>query len=136
MSPESNDTANNRPKEKSDSTINVKDTAPSDCEVLVQKVINRYSKAKGVKEKTVPQAVKKVESYHTEIKELMHDLCEKLQSEPILKKAEAIERLVDKELTWKVSATCQPTPLALKLMDEQIKRLNELKTAIKEGNKE
>lgn len=136
ISSKSSDTVQQTTTEKVDSTTKVNNEVHSECEVLVQKCINRYKDAKKVKTKPVKEAVRKVERYHSEIKKYMRDLCQQLQSKPMLSKAEAIERMVDDEWTWKISSDGTPTHKAVKLMDKQIERLEKLKSEIKKENKE
>lgn len=101
----------------------------------VQKIINRYNKAKDVAEPSVGEANKKLEPLHQEIKSLVKDLAEQTQKSEVYSTVEAIGRAVDYPENWYVDknpdATTKRyglTASSKKSIDKLINKLTELKT--------
>ena len=122
-----------RPTNSNDSVAKASNL--SEREILVQKIINRYNSAKQVRGRNLNDAQLKLEQYHKAIKRYMSELCQFLQSDPLLNKAEAIERQVDNERAWRVDINHTPTKGAKTEMDKQIRRLTELKSEITKAEK-
>lgn len=116
-----------------------KTSAVTTPEELVQKVINRYGKAKEIAEPSVDEANKKADSIRQEIKSLMKELAEQTQDSEVHSTVEAIDRTVDYKEYWFVDAepnkTTQKYGLtvpAKNIIDKQIERLSNLKKRIQQ----
>lgn len=116
-----------------------KTSAVTTPEELVQKVINRYNKAKEIAEPSVDEANKKAVSIRQEIKSLMKELAEQIQDSEVRSTVEKIGWVVDEPKNWYVDAEPNKatqkyglTAPAKNIIDKQIERLSNLKKRIQQ----
>ena len=99
-----------------------------------QKLINRYDSAKAVTGKTIKEAQNEMVRKRAEIKELFVTLNNQTKNKKFHKDVERISNAVDSIHSWDISKEPDsksklfvPTPNAQRHMDNQIRRLRDLK---------
>lgn len=122
-----------------DSISKQQDVAVSKSLETIQKVINRYGKAKAVDGATVEEAQKKLEGLRSEIKKLMKDLHQQCESNTnVYPTIEGIQRDAEtNQASWNINREKDQktdkygvTLSSQRLMDKQIKRLERIKNKL------